>query len=80
MHTMRMQSLIVLLALNAPACVSVRAGDYLKTRRALLRSVEKQATQAERLDGLKSAVYAGNLADAASLLMGVQVLRFSFVT
>jgi hypothetical protein len=34
--------------------------------------VEKQAAQAERLDGLKSAVYQGNLADAASLLMGVQ--------
>lgn len=51
----------------------MRAGDYLKTRRALLRSVEKQATQAERLDGLRSAVDQGNLADAASLLLGAQV-------
>ena len=51
----------------------LRAGDYLKTRRALLRSVEKQAMQAERLDGLRSAVDSGNLADAASLLKRAQV-------
>lgn len=44
------------------------AGDYLKTRRALLRSVEKQAHMAERLDCLKSAVNEGDLANASSLL------------
>ncbi|KAK9918082.1 hypothetical protein WJX75_001065 [Coccomyxa subellipsoidea] len=43
-------------------------GDYLKTRRALLRSVEKQAHMAERLDCLKSAVNEGDLANASSLL------------
>ncbi len=44
-------------------------GDYLKTRRALLRSVEKQAHMADRLDSLKSAVTEGDLANATSLLL-----------
>ncbi len=35
------------------------AGDYLKTRRALIRSVEKQAAMAERLDALKTAIFEG---------------------
>ena len=34
-------------------------GDYLKTRRALIRAVEKQAAMAERLDALKTAIFEG---------------------
>ncbi|BDA47090.1 probable Laminin-like protein epi-1 at N-terminal half [Coccomyxa sp. Obi] len=44
-------------------------GDYLKTRRALLRSVEKQALMSERLDSVKSAMSEGDLENAASLLL-----------
>ncbi|CAL8471705.1 g11247 [Coccomyxa elongata] len=44
-------------------------GDYLKTRRALLRSVEKQAHMSERMDSVKSAVSEGELEIAASLLL-----------
>ena len=44
------------------------AGDYLKTKRALLRAVEKQAQMAERLDNLKTAVGDKDLAGASSLL------------
>lgn len=55
-------------ACSEEACCA-GAGDYLKTRRALLRSVEKQAHMADRLDSLKSAVSEGNLANATSLLL-----------
>lgn len=51
-----------------PACAGA-PGDYLKTRRALLRSVEKQAHMSERLDSVKSAVSEGELEIAASLLL-----------
>lgn len=44
-------------------------GEYLKAKRALLRSVEKQAAMAEKLDSLKSAVADGNLAGAEQLLV-----------
>ena len=44
------------------------AGDYLKTKRALLRAVEKQAHMAERLDNLRTAVSDKDLAGASSLL------------
>ncbi|KAK9825855.1 hypothetical protein WJX81_004552 [Elliptochloris bilobata] len=44
-------------------------GDYLKTKRALIRAVEKQAAMAERLDALKTAIFEGSLKDATSLLM-----------
>ena len=47
---------------------SCHAGDYLKTKRALLRAVEKQAHMAERLDNLKTAVGDKDLAGASSLL------------
>jgi hypothetical protein len=45
------------------------SGDYLKTKRALLRAAEKQANMAERLDSLKAAVFQGDLNNATSLLM-----------
>lgn len=47
-----------------PSC----AGDYLKTKRALLRSAERQALMAERLDNLKTAVHDNDLAGASTLL------------
>ncbi len=40
----------------------------MKAKRALLRSVEKQAGMAEKLESLKSAVADGNLAGAEELL------------
>ena len=51
------------------AACAAATGDYLKTRRALLRSVEKQAYMSERLDSVKSAVSEGELQVAASLLL-----------
>eukprot|EP00884_Botryococcus_braunii_P019512 jgi/Botrbrau1/6244/Bobra.0109s0038.1 len=44
-------------------------GEYLKAKRALLRSVEKQAAMAEKLDSLQYAVADGNLAGAEQLLV-----------
>ena len=48
-------------AQSATLLVRAAAGDYLKTRRALIRAVEKQAAMAERMDALKTAIFEGAL-------------------
>ena len=49
-------------------CDRWHAGDYLKTKRALLRAVEKQALMAEKLDNLKTAVGDNDIAGASALM------------
>lgn len=39
------------------------AGDYVKTKRALIRAVEKQAEMSEKMDLLKAELEAMNLGD-----------------
>ena len=38
--------------------ITCRAGDYVKTKRALIRAVEKQAEMEERMDLLKACILA----------------------
>ena len=46
-------------------------GEYLKTRRALLRSIEKQAGMASKIDELRDAFREGNTAGMTGLLDAV---------
>ena len=42
------------------------AGDYLKTKRAMIRAVEKQALLSEKIDLLKEALAEGGVTSGAS--------------
>ena len=53
-------------------------GEYLKTRRALLRSIERQAGMASKIEEMRDAFKDGNTAGVTGLLNTAHTKRESF--